>query len=197
MCESDSITDRLVIPFAEAREIVGGANRLYLRPCPCRVSARQCPADTWEVCLLFENAPQADLHAAWAITQAEALAVLQASAERGEIHNLFFRHTTRSITELCNCCHCCCEPLRDLKAAGSYAEQLRSGYVAVTDEMLCTACGECQASCYFEARQLENDGLHLIDERCFGCGKCVASCPQGAIRLEFQAGRGIGIPTNA
>jgi hypothetical protein len=105
MCESDSITDRLVIPFAEAREIVGGANRLYLRPCPCRVSARQCPADTWEVCLLFENAPQADLHAAWAITQAEALAVLQASAERGETHNLFFRHTTRSITELCNCCH--------------------------------------------------------------------------------------------
>ena len=38
-------------------------------------------------------------------------------------------------------------------------------------------------------------GHYLMDERCFGCGRCIASCPEGAIRLEFQAGRGVPIPS--
>jgi ferredoxin len=37
-------------------------------------------------------------------------------------------------------------------------------------------------------------GVHVMDERCFGCGRCIASCPEDAIRLEFQAGRGVPIP---
>jgi DNA-directed RNA polymerase subunit N (RpoN/RPB10) len=33
-----------------------------------------------------------------------------------------------------------------------------------------------------------------MDERCFGCGRYIASYPEDAIRLEFQAGRGVPIP---
>jgi MinD superfamily P-loop ATPase len=97
--------------------------------------------------------------------------------------------------ELCNCCNCCCFPLREAKEKGDYAEQLRCGYVAATDPVLCTACGSCLENCFFEARQVENDALHLIDERCFGCGRCIPNCPTEAIRLEFQAGRGLLIPS--
>jgi electron transport complex protein RnfB len=71
---------------------------------------------------------------------------------------------------------------------------LCSGYVAITDEALCTGCGSCLESCFFEARRLEDGALHVMDERCFGCGRCLASCPEDAIQLEFQSGRGVPIP---
>ena len=55
MCESDE-ESRIIIPAEVAIKIVSQTNNIYLRECPCRVSAGNCPPDTWEVCLLFEGA---------------------------------------------------------------------------------------------------------------------------------------------
>ncbi len=82
-----------------------------------------------------------------------------------------------------------------MKEAGNHVTQPRSGNVAVTDDSLRTGCGTCVASCYFEARQIQDGTLQTIDENCFGCGKCLSVCPEQAIRLEWQAGRGIPIPS--
>jgi heterodisulfide reductase subunit A-like polyferredoxin len=82
-----------------------------------------------------------------------------------------------------------------MKDEGEYGEQLRSGYVAITDAALCVGCGLCQESCFFDARSVENGTLHLADDQCFGCGKCIGTCPEQAIRLEFRAGRGVPIPS--
>ena len=193
MCESDT-EDRLVIPPAIAREIVSQAAKVYVRDCPCRVEMQRCPQDTGEVCLLFENASSDERRETRPISAAEAASILAATAERKVIYNLFYRHTSRQVTELCSCCTCCCEPLRQLKEEGNYGEQLRTDYVAVTDPARCVACGLCEESCFFGARRAENGTLHLDDERCFGCGKCIDSCPEKAIGLERQEARGIPIP---
>ena len=66
--------------------------------------------------------------------------------------------------------------------------------MAVTDPDLCVGCGECLESCFFEARQLENGVVSLIDERCFGCGCCVQNCQEEAISLHLVAERGMVIP---
>ncbi len=188
------IINRLIIPPEEAEKLVAGAGQVYLRECPCRSEKQACPRDKWEVCLLFEDAPDQDRQQARAVSSDEAVRVVKLTSERGDVHQLFYSQDSMRPRELCNCCTCCCVPLREAKEKGDYADQLRSGYVAVTDPALCDACGSCLASCFFEARQLEGDSLTLIDERCFGCGRCVAGCPQDAIRLEFQPGRGVPIP---
>jgi len=194
MCEPDAV-NRIIIPPVQALEIVAQANKVYVRDCPCRVSRQVCPRDTWEVCLLFKHASQDDLRDARPITTDEALSILKTTAERGVIYNLFYTQTGLQLTEVCSCCTCCCSPLRRMKQEGNYNDQLRSEYVAVTDAALCANCGLCQGSCFFEARRIENDTLHFADERCFGCGRCIESCPEGAIRLELQAGRGVPIPS--
>jgi electron transport complex protein RnfB len=186
--------ERLIIPPAQAQKIVANAGQVYLRDCVCRVRERACPPEAWNVCLLFEHASEDQLRDARPITLDEALSVLQASAEQGLINQLFYRRNSLQLTEICSCCTCCCAPLRNLKETGNYAEQLRSGYVAVSDEALCVGCGLCLDSCFFDARRLDDGVLTLADERCFGCGRCVESCPEGAIRLEWQAGRGMAIP---
>lgn len=188
------IVNRLVLPPEEAERLVARQGQVYLRECQCRAKKQACPREAWEVCLLFEHAPEADRRQARPITAEAAAALVRMTTARGDLHQLFYFQAGARLTEMCNCCTCCCAPLRDLKAAGDYARQLRTGYLARVDAALCTGCGACVASCFFEARQLDGDTLRLVDERCFGCGRCLASCPNGAIRLEFQPGRGVPIP---
>jgi Pyruvate/2-oxoacid:ferredoxin oxidoreductase delta subunit len=193
--DEPEIVNRLIIPPHEAEKLVTQAGQVYLQLCPCRVEKQACPPEKWEVCLLFETASEKDRQQARLISNEEAVRVIRLTAGRGDIHQLFYLQKGEHPQELCNCCACCCFPLREAKEKGNYTEQLHCGYVAVTDELLCTACGTCLDSCFFEARQLEDDTLRLIDARCFGCGRCITDCPAEAIQLEFQTGRGVAIPS--
>lgn len=189
------IVHHLIVPPEEAEKLVAQAGKVYLRECLCRQEVQACPREKWEVCLLFEHASAEERQQAREITVDEALRIVRMTAERGDIHQIgYFQDGARPF-ELCNCCTCCCFVLREVKERGNYTERLRCRYVAITDAALCTGCGLCLESCFFEARQLEGGTLHLIDERCFGCGRCIADCPEDAIRLEFQAGRGVPIPS--
>jgi ferredoxin len=195
------VVKRLIIPPQEAEKLVAQAGKIYLRDCPCRARAQVCPREKWEVCLLFEHASAEERQEAKEITLEEALRIVRMTTGRGDMHQVFYFAPKRGDLdgarpyELCNCCTCCCFPLRKVKAQGNYAQELRCDYLAITDAALCVGCGECLDSCMFEARQLGADGLFLIDERCFGCGRCLASCPEGAIQIGFQAGRGVPIPS--
>jgi Na+-translocating ferredoxin:NAD+ oxidoreductase subunit B len=193
MSEPDS-TDRIIIPFELACKLIEQMAPRYLRQCPCRTEMQLCPRDNWDICILFEDAPVESLRSARPIKPSQAVQVLLAAHQRGEIHNLFFTRTTHKLTELCTCCGCCCEPIRELNKNGDYHAQLRTDYVVMTDAMLCTACGACLDNCFFSARQLNDGIVHLIDERCFGCGKCIESCPQNAISMQSQSGRGVQLP---
>jgi ferredoxin len=195
------VVKRLIIPPQETEKLVAQAGKIYLRDCPCRVKMQACPREKWEVCLLFEHASEEERQQAREITTDEALRIVRMTTERGDIHQVFYFAPKQGDLdgarpyELCNCCTCCCFPLRKVKEKGNYAQELRCDYVAVTDAELCVACGLCVESCMFEARQVVDDKLHLIGERCFGCGRCLASCPEGAIQIGFQAGRGVPIPS--
>jgi electron transport complex protein RnfB len=190
MCEAEHI-DRMIIPPAEAQQIVAHAGQAYLRNCVCRTREQACSPEAWEVCLLFEHASADDLRQARPIPTREALAILKASEEQGLINQLFYAQNGQYLTEVCSCCTCCCGPLRRIKEESRYADELRSGYAAVTDPELCLACGLCLDACFFEARCLENGRLTLRDDLCFGCGRCVGSCPEGAIRVELLTDRNV------
>ena len=188
------MTDRIIVPPAYAREIVQQAKQIYLQNCPCRVQEQHCAPETWEVCLLFENAAPDDIRGARLISNEQALDVFRTTTQRHVIYNLFFKPLDGAITELCSCCTCCCHPLLRLKAEGNYKEQLRSAYVVVTDTIRCLGCGLCETSCFFEARHVDKDVMTVDSERCFGCGRCLEFCPERAITLAPQVGRGIPMP---
>jgi ferredoxin len=189
------VVHRLIIPPEEAEKLVSRASKVYLRDCPCRSQMQVCPSEKWEVCLLFEHASEKDRQLARLISTDEALQIVRMTTERGDIHQVFYFQDGGRPYELCNCCTCCCSPFREAKKRSDHYEgQLHSAYIAVTDAELCTGCGKCGESCFFEARQLENGVLLVTDELCFGCGRCIPNCPEEAIRLEYQTERGVPIP---
>ncbi len=49
----------------------------------------------------------------------------------------------------------------------------------------CLGFGECVESCPFDAMEMSENGLPLIDEeKCTGCGNCVDACPRNIIELH-------------
>lgn len=193
--EEEVIVNRLVIPPTEAEKLVLDAGEAYLRDCPCRAQMKLCPPEGWEVCLLLTHASEDDRQGTRRITGEQAMQIVKKTTARGLIHQIFYFQEGDRPFELCNCCTCCCFPLREEKAKGDrFKDQLRSDYVSHTDPALCIGCGDCIPSCFFEARQLDGDHIELIDDLCFGCGVCLTACPQVAIQLVHQPGRGIPVP---
>lgn len=59
------------------------------------------------------------------------------------------------------------------------------GSVAVIDPHLCSACGNCETACRFDAI-LPGITYSVDPIACEGCAACVYQCPEKAIRMEAQ-----------
>ena len=193
MCDNNN-TDSIIIPQEKAIEIIKKANKIFLRKCPCRTKVKNCPPETWEVCLLFENASKKDLKEAHPIEKEHALSILQYARDNNLINRLFYTIKGHYLTEICNCCSCCCSPILRIKKDASYEKELKSNLIAFTNHELCKKCGLCQEICVFDARKLEDGRLIFVEGNCFGCNLCVNNCPMNAISLKTQTNHGIPIP---
>ena len=71
----------------------------------------------------------------------------------------------------------------------AHQEAFFSGQLAVIDQSMCSACGECAAVCRFDAIPIIN-GQYIVDEiSCEGCGYCARVCPVEAItNIEQNVG---------
>lgn len=103
----------------EANEIVDSAYKVALGPCTCRAVFRNCdnPINT-EIMLGFsqnifmEERP----HDYREISKDEAKDILKQCHQRGLIHTII--KCRQDFYALCNCCSCCCVPLRLNKRYG-------------------------------------------------------------------------------
>lgn len=181
-----------IIPYPLARDIVlKGPPGVTLLECPCR-HARQNPCGPTDVCMIIgdgtftlEHHPQRSR----SVTQEEALAILEAERERGHVHTAYFKDACGDrFYAICNCCKCCCGGLEAMVKYG-VPMVASSGYVAQVDEEACTACGDCQAACPFEA--ITVNGTSRVDwEKCMGCGVCEAQCEMEAVTLVLDERKG-------
>jgi len=181
-----------VIPFAAARDLVmSHPDHIVALDCPCRLS-RKNPCLPLDVCLIV-GAPFASFvlehqrARARAITPDEAVAILDAEAQRGHVHHAFFKDAMLDrFYAICNCCSCCCGAISAQRHGAPMV--ISSGYVAQVDEALCVACGACVARCPFEAIQV--NGCAQVDAaRCVGCGVCVRGCAHSALTLARDASK--------
>ena len=190
-----------VVPYRVARDVVLEASpTIALATCACRATARQSGRSAHcgplEQCLYIgepiatfvaEKQPTARL-----ITAEEALGVIDAAAERGAIHTMWFKDAAAGrMYAICNCCSCCCIGLAAYREG--FHPLAGSGYCAVVDADACSACRACIPTCAFDALSMTGvRGTAYVDEQlCFGCGACVRQCPTSAIELEPAA---VGAP---
>ncbi|MHB9033333.1 MAG: 4Fe-4S dicluster domain-containing protein [Anaerolineae bacterium] len=175
-----------VIPFAAARSLIlEQPTSIALLDCPCRL-AREHPCLPLDVCLIvgepfasfiLEHHPR---HAR-AITQSEALTVLEEEAKRGHVHHAFFKHAMLDrFYAICNCCSCCCGAMAAQRAGTPML--ISSGYISEVNPDKCKACGECARKCPFKVIDIKTHAV-IDREGCMGCGVCVQSCPNGALIL--------------
>ncbi len=182
------INSELVVHhYEQAEQIIENASSWGVRECICRkhqeLLDNRCKYPI-SVCLVFARKPNAfdDSELTKPITKEESLRLLNEAEDAGLVHctmNIQSGHFY-----ICNCCTCCCNVLRAVVMTDKPHVVVRSNYIAVVDEELCSGCGICVDRCQFSALTIE-DGISAVNQdRCVGCGVCGVKCPEDAIRLH-------------
>lgn len=177
-----------VLPYPRARDLIlEHPDHLVLLDCPCR-SARSNPCLPLDVCIIVGEpfaSFVADHHPRRSrrVSPEEALAVLSACRQRGNVHHAFFKEAMLGrFYAICNCCPCCCGALQAWRRGIPMLAP--SGYRPRIEDAACRGCGTCRARCPCGAIDLKEGRARLNPGRCLGCGLCTEACPAGAIHLE-------------
>jgi ferredoxin len=114
-----------------------------------------------------------------AISQEEAVGLLQVGLEAGLVLQ---PGNAQKPANICMCCGCCCQILKNLNALEQPARAVASNYFAAVDPETCTGCGSCADRCQMRAITV-TDCARVDPERCIGCGLCVTACDFQALSL--------------
>jgi ferredoxin len=183
---AEIVSDRPIAPYDDAAAIIKKKSRIAVAECFCRKAVsmygKKCkhPAET---CLQFETFADYYVENKMAryISTAEALAILKQSEAEGLVIHIL---NSQKVEAMCCCCSCCCGMLISLKLFPSPALEVKSNYLCLFDEALCTHCGICAKRCTVGAFKLKNEKIEFHADRCIGCGLCVTTCPAEALKLE-------------
>ena len=176
--------DMEIMPYEAAEEIIRKQSKIVVSPCICRkehaMAGKGCD-NPLEVCLVFGSGAYyyEENELGRSITTEEALSVLQKGLDAGLVLQ---PGNSKKSMNICMCCGCCCQVLKNLKAFDEPAKAVNSNYYAAVDQAACIACGVCEDRCHMDAIRV--DEYATIDlQRCIGCGVCVPSCDVQAITL--------------
>jgi electron transport complex protein RnfB len=180
--------EMLTMPYNEAEQIIKKQSKIVVSPCICRtehkMAGKGCDRPV-EVCLSFgsgayyyeENRLGRD------VSQTEALDILAKGMAAGLVLQ---PGNSQKPTNICMCCGCCCQILKNLNNLDAPAKAVHSNYFARVSADDCTGCGICQERCQMQAILVE-DVARVKTERCIGCGLCVTSCSFDAMHLIEKA----------
>ncbi len=173
-----------VMPYDVAENLIREQSRIAIAPCICRrereMEGEGCGKLT-EACLIFGGG-------AWyyeqnglgrAVSPEEALSVLSRAAEEGLVLQ---PGNAQKPMNICMCCGCCCQILRNLNRYEEPANLVASNYVAESVAENCTACESCREICQMAAITVA-DTATVDPRRCIGCGLCIVACDYDAMRL--------------
>ncbi len=181
-------SEQAVMPYERGRELIGGQELIVVAPCICRkehaIMGEGCDGPM-ESCLVFGVAAQyyVDNGLGRVIDRAEALAILDMAEKKGLVLQ---PSNAQKVVNLCTCCSCCCQILKNLKAVPNPAHYVASNYHAEVDGEHCVGCETCLDRCPMGAIQIQEGVAMVGQNRCIGCGLCVPTCPELAIQLKAK-----------
>lgn len=184
-----------VMPYEVAEEIIRKQRKIVVSDCICRkenqMVGKGCD-HPMEVCLAFGmGAYYYEKNGLGrSIDQEEALKVLEKGREAGLVLQ---PGNSQRPTNICMCCGCCCQVLKNLNNLDAPAEHVHTNYFAEVDDDACIACEDCVERCHMDA--ITVDDLAVVDlQRCIGCGVCVPSCPSDALSLKTKSAESPYVP---
>ncbi|MEW6555228.1 MAG: 4Fe-4S binding protein [Actinomycetota bacterium] len=183
--------DLVLYPFLDLVEEVKAARRISVAECICRKEARLTGGGCdhpMETCLSFGVAAEYYIENGIGreISAEEAIAILEEADRSGLVHAGV---NTRHLSNICNCCPCCCASMKGMVQRGMERRCFMNAlFEAVVDWDSCTGCGDCTERCPVGAVVVE-ERASVDRDRCLGCGLCAGSCPTMAISMSLREDR--------
>lgn len=177
--------DMAVMLYEIAEKIIQSQSKIVVSPCICRKEHQMvgngCD-NPIEVCFAFGGgaAYYEENGLGREVSPQKALQILSKGLEAGLVLQ---PGNAQKPSNICMCCGCCCQVLKNLKTLERPAQVVHTNYFAQIDPQACTGCETCVDRCHMEAIQI-NDAAQVLPHRCIGCGLCVTTCPEKAIRLH-------------
>lgn len=172
-------TDMNVMDYEEAENIIKAQSKIIVAPCICRkeheIMGKGCDKPQ-ETCFVFSGGAYLyeSRNIGREVTQEEALKILHGGIEKGLVVQ---PSNAKKPINICLCCSCCCQILKNLKEYETPGKIISSNYYAKVEKDNCTGCEACTEICPMEAIKMEDDSTAFVnEERCIGCGLCVTSC---------------------
>lgn len=174
-----------VMPYDEAENIIREQKKIVVAPCICRreheMIGKGC-GKPMESCLIFGGGAYyyEENGMGRAISQEEAIDILHKGIDAGLVVQ---PGNAQKPVNICLCCGCCCQVLKNMKSLDAPAKAVSTSYYAAVTEENCIACGACADRCQMDAIVIE-DVAKIKPARCIGCGLCVAACEYDAMMLK-------------
>jgi len=184
-------TDVTLYPFLDLVERVKEARIISVADCICRKEAKLTGGGCdhpMETCLSFGVAAEYYIENGIGreISADEAIAILEEADRSGLVHAGV---NTRHLSNICNCCPCCCASMKGITGRGMDKHLfLNALFEAAVDEDACTACGDCEERCPVGAIIVGDTAL-VDRDKCLGCGLCAGACPDDAINMSLREDR--------
>jgi len=184
-----------IMPYEAAEAIIESQSKIVVAPCICRkehtLMGKGCGRPL-ETCLIFGGSAHfyEENQLGRPISKETALKILQEGMEAGLVLQ---PGNAKKPANICMCCGCCCQILKNLKMMDRPATAACTSYRAVVAPERCTACGSCAARCQMDALVVA-ETAQVLEERCIGCGLCAAACDTEAIQLVPKGEEGRWVP---
>jgi len=180
--------DTTLFPFFNLKEDIKKARKISVADCVCRKEGHLTDAgcnSPIETCLSFGAAAEYYIENGMGreITAEEAIKIVEEADEAGLIHAGV---NTKHLSNICNCCPCCCASMKGITTKGHDKHKyLNTLFEAVVDKEECTGCEDCVDRCPVGAISVE-DIAEVNREKCLGCGLCATGCPSEAITMRSR-----------
>ena len=174
-----------IMPYEAAERIIAEQSAIVVAPCICRKEQKMVGAGCdapMDACFIFGSASTfyKDNGLGREVSQSEALELLQAGLDAGLVLQ---PSNSQKPINICMCCGCCCQVLKNLKKMPHPAQMISANYFAVVNAENCVACGDCAERCHMEAITVAS--VAEVDlNRCIGCGVCVPVCDYEALSIK-------------
>lgn len=179
----------------EALEQVEAAEFHVVLNCDCRSSELACN-HMREGCIRFDDGARYTIERGLGrvVSKEECKQIVIETDRDGLMHIGGKSWREHGLFGFCNCCTCCCFPLRASMRLASQKKYPRVHYRAERDLEKCIQCGICARRCPFGAfhhdgsrvkvKGKERKAVGFDPEKCYGCGLCATACPSDAIAMK-------------
>jgi formate hydrogenlyase subunit 6/NADH:ubiquinone oxidoreductase subunit I len=180
-------TELNIMDYEEVENIIKSQSKILVAPCICRkeheIMDEGC-GKLMEACLIFGSGAYIyeSRGIGRTISKEEALDIVQKAVKQGLVPQ---PSNAKKPINICLCCGCCCQILKNIKELEEPAKVVSSNFQAVVDHEECTGCQACEEICPMDAIEMdEEDVVAMVNlDRCIGCGLCVTACEFDAISL--------------